>query len=169
MTFPDPRAHHYLFAHTIFVDRVFKSPERVWERLSSDRAQELLAELWADAAEMVDPSERLDTPTFGVTARPGPTDDRQTLIIHLPAAQHVSECHALALVFKVAATRFLFLKGKPDLRLFVLERGFDPPEGGDRAYVAEYRAGRERTRMNDVDGLGDEPFLAAIAGAFQDA
>ena len=163
MSVPEPREHHYLFSHTVLVDYAFRHTDKLVSRLRGEQAAQAIAHLWGSTAEMLDPGEALEQPQIAVSVHPGPIEGLTTILLRFEGPVEPSECYCVALVYRPPAARFLFLKKKSALRLFVLERGFDSDEGHPRAYVAEYGAGRERTRLGDLPDRDSETFLALIA------
>jgi len=104
----EPRRHHYAFAHIALRDVFHYDPARVLDVLEGPRGREFVEKLWIDVGLQLDEADRLDG-SLGCEAVA--VDDARAVLVWLPLAKGLAECHAVALLLDDGASpHFLTLE-----------------------------------------------------------
>jgi hypothetical protein len=159
---PDPRPHHYAFAHFVLRQVCAEDPLRFFATMASPDRCRFVDALWAETARRIGrPIDGIDTAQTAITTT-AVREDCPTLVVTMPPARAAAEAHLVALVLVGLPKQ----DDPPDhvaVRCFTLECGtsFD---GGTRTVLCAWDA--ENRHLNYGDG--PEPtvaaFLAAIRG-----
>jgi len=146
---PDPRGHHYYFAHRYLPYLLFTDTDNIRERLEKN-GEEYLKWLWTRCGRRVSEAERIATDGLGISLK-RPEPDVTVIIIRYPAPQGITETYFTALVFWGDKVAYM-----------TLEYGWDSKAACGRTVLGEWDS--EGTHHNY--GTGPEPseeaFLRSI-------
>lgn len=151
---PEPRHHHYLFAHRILPALAREDAEVFFENLSSDRAADYLRDLWHRTGEDFAPQELIAP--VGLRAEVTEVGDISLAIIILPPPVGVTE--AFFTGASLASGHYSLSNEETEgLRYFTLEVGFTLPGDIPRTVFGEW------TLQGHVNyGDGPEPTVVAF-------
>ncbi len=121
---PDVRMHHYLFAHFVMPQRLWRNPDEFLNLLHGSQSRGFLITRWLEAGSAVEDDEFL-APGEGLRYEPFEiAGGYRADVISLPEPQRMTEAYMVAIVSRPARRRALIMKTPPVLRYFTLELGY---------------------------------------------
>jgi hypothetical protein len=162
---PQPRGHHYDFAHVALADAARSNPEGFLADVRESGAEGLVVEIWRKCRDKFPSSEdRVDGTGLAAVARDLPCGRGCALVV-LPKAERMGEAHMIAAVL-IPAERLLGIFKKPaEVRFFTMEVSFDAEKQETTAlfeWVYAKGGGRAHNKLATGVAVDEAAFLAAV-------
>lgn len=168
-TLPEPRLHHYIFAHQALRSLIFARPLELFALLGLEhKGLAILQTIWKKVGEELQAHGGTPLPDQGLSAEIARSDGRPILLVQLPPPSGTTEAYFVAVIMTAPPRkRWLRSPNPPEIRYFTLERGADLSHmfPGFEAHNVLGEWTKDGSHLNHGPGPAAEKgaFLAAVA------